>query len=99
MRFIETPVFTRAIVALLDDEEYRRLQLALLQRPRRGAVIRGSAGLRKMRWSLPGQGQRGGIRLIYFWDEATETFYMLYAYPKNEREDLAAQQLRVLSRL
>ena len=37
--------------------------------------------------------------LIYFWDEATETFYMLYAYPKSEREDLTGQQLRVLSRL
>jgi hypothetical protein len=30
MRFIETPVFTRSIVARLDDEEYRSLQLALL---------------------------------------------------------------------
>jgi hypothetical protein len=99
MRFIETPVFTRAIVDLLDDEEYHGLQLALLQRPERGATIRGSGGLRKMRWSLPGQGKRGGLRLIYFWDEATATFYMLYAYPKNEQEDLTAQQLRVLGRL
>ena len=31
MRFIETPVFTRAIRALLDDEAYRLLQLALLR--------------------------------------------------------------------
>ena len=28
-----------------------------------------------------------------------ETFYMLYAYPKNEQEDLTAQQLRILARL
>jgi hypothetical protein len=99
MRFIETPIFTRAIVALLDDQEYQSLQLALLQRPRRGAVIRGSGGLRKVRWPLPRQGKRGGLRVIYFWDEASETFYMLFAYPKNEQEDLTAQQLRVLSRL
>jgi hypothetical protein len=99
MRFIETPVLTRTIVALLDDEEYHDLQLALLQRPERGAVIRRSGGLRKMRWSRSGQGKRGGLRLIYFWDEATETFYMLYAYPKNEQEDLTARQLRMLSRL
>jgi hypothetical protein len=99
MRFIETPIFTRAIVALLDDEQYQSLQLALLQRPQRGAVIRGSGGLRKVRWPLPGQGKRGGLRVIYFWDEASETIYMLFAYPKNEQEDLTAQQLRVLSRL
>jgi hypothetical protein len=99
MRFIETPIFTRAITALLDDESYRLLQLGLLQRPQRGAVIQRSGGLRKARWPIPGQGKRGGLRVIYFWDEASETFYMLFAYPKNEQEDLTAQQLRVLSRL
>jgi hypothetical protein len=69
MRFIETPVFTRTLVALLDDEEYRYLQLALLQRPAAGALIPKGGGLRKLRWSLPGRGKRGGLRVIYFWDE------------------------------
>jgi hypothetical protein len=39
MRFIKTPVFTRAVVELLDDEEYRSLQLALLLRQDLGPVI------------------------------------------------------------
>jgi mRNA-degrading endonuclease RelE of RelBE toxin-antitoxin system len=99
MRFIETPIFTRTAVELLDDEEYRALQLSLLWRPERGPLIRRSFGLRKMRWSLMGRGKRGGLRIIYYWDEASETFYMLYAYPKNVQEDLSAQQLRVLRRL
>jgi hypothetical protein len=68
MRFIETPILTRAIMELLDDQDYQSLQLALLYRPERGAVIRGSGGLRKVRWPLPGQGKRGGLRVIYFWD-------------------------------
>jgi hypothetical protein len=36
MRFIETSFFTRAVVELLDDEQYRSLQLALLLRPEVG---------------------------------------------------------------
>lgn len=99
MRFIETPVFTHAIVGLLDDEEYHSLQIALLQRPESGALIPRSGGLRKVRWPLPGRGKRGGLRVIYFWDHPSETFYLLYAYPKNEQEDLTTQQLRILSRL
>ena len=99
MRFIETPVFTRAIVTHLDDEQYRLLQLALLQRPESGALIPKSGGLRKFRWALPGRGKRGGLRVIYFWDEPSETFYLLFAYPMNEQEDLTAQQLRILARL
>src|SRR5262245_53556828 len=98
MRFIETSVFTRAVVGLLDDEAYRFLQLALLLSPELGSVIRRSGGLRKLRWSLKGKGKRGGVPVIYFWDEPSETFYMLYAYRKSEQEDLTAQQLRTLSR-
>jgi hypothetical protein len=99
MRFIETPVFTRAVVALLSDDAYRSLQLALLQRPELGPVIRHSGGLRKARWTLTGQGKRGGIRVIYFWDEVSQTFYLLYIYRKNEQEDLTVRQLRILARL
>jgi mRNA-degrading endonuclease RelE of RelBE toxin-antitoxin system len=99
MRFIETPVFSRAIIALLDDEAYRLLQLAMLLRPECGPLIPNSGGLRKLRWPLPGRGKRGGLRVIYYWDERREVFYMLYAYTKNEQEDLTAQQLRVLARL
>jgi hypothetical protein len=99
MRFIETSVFTRAIVELLDDEAYHSLQLALLLRPEQASAIRGSGGLRKLRWALPGRGKRGGARVIYFWDRPSETFYLLYAYPKSAQEDLSARQLEVLSRL
>ncbi len=99
MRFIETSIFTRAIVELLDDEQYRCLQLALLLRPERGPVIRGSGGVRKIRWSLPSRGKRGGIRVLYFWHGPSETFYMLYAFRKNVQEDLTRQQLRALARL
>jgi mRNA-degrading endonuclease RelE of RelBE toxin-antitoxin system len=99
MRFLETPVFTRAVEELLDDDQYHALQIALLLRPDFGRTIRRSGGLRKVRWSLKGKGKRGGVRVIYFWDEPSESFYMLYIYPKSEREDLTAQQLRILSRL
>jgi hypothetical protein len=99
MRFLETPVFTEAVDELLDHDSYLALQSALLLRPEAGALIAASGGLRKIRWALPGRGKRGGCRVIYFWDPSSETFFMLYAYRKNQQEDLTAAQLRVLSRL
>ena len=99
MRFVETPVFTRAIRAAIDDESYRALQIALMLRPEQGAVIKGSNGLRKVRWARAGAGKRGGIRVIYFWDAKGSSFYMLYVYAKNEQGDLTAAQLRLLSAL
>ena len=99
MRFVETPVFTRAVTALLDEEQYRALQLALALRPEQGDVIRGSGGLRKLRWGIAGRGKRGGARVIYHWDKPTHTFYMLYAYTKQEQGDVTPQQVKVLRRL
>jgi mRNA-degrading endonuclease RelE of RelBE toxin-antitoxin system len=97
--FIETSVFTRLIVESLGDEDYWAFQFALLFRPELGSVIPGSGGLRKIRWAAQGRGKRGGIRVIYYWHEPCDPFYLLYVYRKNERDDITTQQLRVLSRL
>lgn len=99
MRFVETSVFTGALRRYLDDEMYRALQVALLLRPTQGPLIQGGAGLRKLRWAVPGRGKRGGVRLIYYWEPVNQTFYMLYLYAKNEQEDLTFEQLKVLARL
>jgi mRNA-degrading endonuclease RelE of RelBE toxin-antitoxin system len=99
MRFVETPVFTRELRRWLDDEQYRGLQAALLLRPEQGAVIRGSGGLRKLRWRGPESGKRGGLRVIYYWATAEETIYMLFIYSKGEQGDLTPAQVKVLGRL
>lgn len=99
MRFVETPIFTKVITALLDDESYRRLQSALMRRPEHGPTIGGTRGARKIRWSRSGAGKRGGIRVIYYWAAREAAFYMLYAYAKNEQGDLTPKQARVLAAL
>ncbi|MCC6929487.1 MAG: type II toxin-antitoxin system RelE/ParE family toxin [Gemmatimonadaceae bacterium] len=99
MRFVETPVFTSLLRAALSDPEYRALQLALVLRPEQGPVIVGSGGLRKLRWGTSGRGKRGGLRIIYYWDEPSETFYMLYLYAKNAQGDLTPAQVKLLRRV
>jgi mRNA-degrading endonuclease RelE of RelBE toxin-antitoxin system len=68
-------------------------------RPEQGALIRGTGGLRKIRWGGKGHGKRGGYRLIYYWDKGTDAFYMLYIYPKNLQEDLTPRQCKLLGQL
>jgi hypothetical protein len=98
MIFIETSIFTQEIQRLLPDDDYRMLQTVLMLRPDTGRLIRGSGGLRKNRWSLPGAGKRGALRVIYYWSPP-ETIFMLFPYRKTEQEDLTPDQLGLLRKI
>jgi hypothetical protein len=98
VHFVETPVFTRQICSLLDDADYRQLQVTLALKPEAGDVIRGSGGLRKIRWTARGRGKRGGIRVIYYL-VADGEIYFLFAYAKTTQENIDSRQLRILRNL
>ena|SRR3990172_8664158 len=99
MVIIETSIFTRRIQAILSDEEYRLLQIQLINKPDSGKVIQGSGGLRKLRWSAGGHGKRGGLRIIYYWFVSRDILLLLFAYPKSERDELTPEQLRKLKKV
>ena len=99
MVIVETAIFTRQVLALLSDEEYRQLQLALVFHPDMGPVIPGNGGLRKARWAVEGRGKRGGVRVIYYWAIIHDKILMLFMYAKNEQDDLTPDQLKVLKRI
>lgn len=99
MEFFETTVFTKLIQNLVNDEEYHLLQIQLSVRPESGDIIKGSGGIRKLRWAGSGRGKRGGIRVIYYYFTKDEQIYMLYAYPKSKKDDLTADQLEQLKQL
>jgi hypothetical protein len=67
-------------------------------RPDAGKIIKGSGGIRKLRWAGSGRGKRGGLRIIYFWWISKERVSMLMIYPKNEQDDLTQDQLKQLKR-
>jgi len=99
MQFIETQTFTRLILELLTDDEYRALQCSLMERPDQGDIIKGSGGIRKVRVAAKGKGKSDGIRMIYYWITARGQIYMLLAYPKSKKDDLNAEELALLSAL
>ena len=99
MVFIESPVFTEEIRKYLSDNEYKEFQTVLLIRPEAGKLIQGSGGLRKIRWKIKASGKRGGLRIIYYWDEPNDHLYLLFPYIKSKKEDLTHQEIKILSNL
>jgi hypothetical protein len=92
--FVETKLFTRLVQEYLSDDEYLRLQQALLTDPEAGAIIPGSGGVRKLRWGVAGRGKRGGVRVIYFLRTKQGQIWMLTLYAKNVTENIPANVLK-----
>ncbi len=99
MEFIETPTFTRQILELLPDDDYRGLQNELMESPDRGDLIKGGGGIRKVRYAAKGHGKSGGIRVIYYWLRNDGQIYMLLAYPKSKKDDLTDKETAILREL
>ena len=94
MTFVETSGFSRRVSDYLSDDEYAALQGTLTREPEKGKVIRGTGGVRKIRWGLEGRGQRGGLRVIYYYRKSKTEIWMLALYAKNETESMPAQVLK-----
>jgi len=92
--FVETRLFTKLVQEYLSDEEYSKLQLALIENPEAGAVIRGSGGVRKLRWAAPGRGKRGGYRVIYYLAKPKGIVWMLTMYPKSVADSIPTTVLK-----
>ena len=88
VRIVETPIFSKRVNEILSEEEYRLFQIKLIDDPEAGSIIKGSGGIRKIRWSGSGRGKRGGSRLLYYWYNTEEVLLMLFIFKKNENDDL-----------
>jgi hypothetical protein len=91
--------FTRQIAALLTEEEYRGFQFRIAANPELGALIKGGAGIRKIRVAVGARGKGGGARVIYYWAMRDDVILLLYAYSKNEAVDLTPRQIAQLAKI
>jgi len=97
MIFIETSIFTNILPSYLSDDDYRGLQSYLLQKPDAGDIVRGSGGVRKVRWAVSGRGKSGGIRAIYYWKKSEHEIWMLTMYSKSERATISGNVLKQIA--
>jgi hypothetical protein len=92
--FIETKLFTRLADELLPDDELWRLQTYLNDYAEAGDIIRGSGGVRKLRWAATGRGKRGGLRIIYYLRSTQGEIWLLTLYAKNEAQSISGPVLK-----
>jgi hypothetical protein len=94
LSFYETLIFATAADRIWSEEERIEFFKALAENPELGAVVRGSGGCRKVRWSRPGTGKSGGVRAIYYAELEEGEVCMLALYPKSEQDSISGHVLK-----
>jgi mRNA-degrading endonuclease RelE of RelBE toxin-antitoxin system len=98
MELIEATAFTKYVYDYLTEDEYVGLQGFLLQNPEAGKIVRGSGGVRKVRWAITGKGKSGGVRVIYYFKKQDDEIWLLTIYSKSEVESIPAHVLRQIAK-
>lgn len=94
----ETEPFQRKVGKLLSSEEREELIAYLAEYPTSGVLIKGTGGIRKLRWAREGSGKSGGFRVIYYFHSETMPLYLLAMFGKNEKANISAQEKNLLAK-
>jgi hypothetical protein len=83
----------------LNDEDRRKLENEIANNPQVGSVMRGTGGLRKMRFAMEKRGKSGSSRVLYVDFVVYERVYLIYAYPKNKKEDISPAEREMFRKI
>ena len=93
---IETPTYSSKADGILTESEKDAFAVFIARHPTAGAVVRGSGGLRKVRWAQQGRGKSGGVRVIYYHRLQNGEIWLLTIYAKGDRATIPAHELKLI---
>jgi hypothetical protein len=102
LSFIESNVFRNAWKTCgLTDNDLFELQREIMTHPKGHPVVKGTGGLRKIRFSPAGSGhgKSGSHRACYVYYEEFGLVLLVTAYPKNKRDDLSAVARKAIRKM
>jgi hypothetical protein len=94
--FVESPLFTKHVHDYLTEDEFGVFQAYLATHPKTGDIVRGSGGVRKVRWSRRGTGKSGGVRVLYFARTEAGQIWLLLIYAKSTVDSIPGHILKAL---
>jgi RelE toxin of RelE / RelB toxin-antitoxin system len=98
--FVESDIFYKQVrelgIAILN-----RIQSDLIRDPKRGAILKGTHGVRKARVSDPtsSRGKSGSYRYLYLYLEQAGRIHLLYLFSKGVQANLSPQQKQIVGTL
>ncbi len=96
---VETREFQRRAATRMSERERQDFIAFIAGSPENGALMRGTGGVRKSRWSAGARGKSGGVRVIYYYHSPDIPIFLLTVFAKNERDNLSQAERNILKPL
>ena len=96
---VELPEFIKRSEGLLSEDARMHLIEYLVAFPTAGVLIRGTGGIRKLRWASKSKGKRGGHRVLYYYSDRKTPLFLLTVFDKASRADLSEKECKQLALL
>lgn len=103
MEIVRTATYARNLKRLgklgATEADVIAMENAIAANPEAGAVIKGSGGMRKIRFGFGGSGKSGGGRTIYYAITDEDVVYLITAYAKVDKADLTPDEIKLFKTL
>ena len=94
-----TPGFDKKAKKILTAESTESLFDYLEVHPEKGDLIKGTGGVRKLRWqSGRSKGKSGGVRVLYHYSKDV-LIILITLYSKSEKDDISGEERNQLKKL
>ncbi|EKD72643.1 MAG: RelE-like protein cytotoxic translational repressor of toxin-antitoxin stability system [uncultured bacterium] len=94
-----TPRFMRLAKKSMTQEAIQDLIDSLALDPKKGVLIAGTGGIRKIRWTTgKSGGKRGGLRVLYYYD-GEQIVLLMTLFKKADQENIDASEKIELRKL
>lgn len=60
--------------------------------------MRGTGGIRKLRWAAKGKGKSGGVRVVYFYRDGAMPLFLLTVFAKSDKTNLSKKERNELAK-
>lgn len=96
---VELTEFQQRANRLMRLDEKKQLVDYLAAHPMAGVLIKGSGGIRKLRWSVGVKGKSGGVRIIYYYHNTSIPLFLLSVFAKQDQINLSRDEVSKLAKL
>ena len=96
---VESSLFQKQWPLYWDEDERAEFAVHISANPNVGAVIKGSGGVRKVRWARSGTGKSGGLRIIYLVRNECGEVHLLTLFSKGSQENIPLTVIKEIRRV